>query len=181
MDRTDNHLRACIKALEDVIRPALDPADARAAEQYLLVTDYLRHLRGHLDRLGERARFETVHHLRIAKAIVGDATAVAPASADTLQEAIADGEAVLQRAAAPTVDVKAAAARLAAAIRGTVRDAATVDVEVRSRIERRVLDLSSEKIEFDRAWHLPQGLEPDPSSVLPLERALLDARVVRYR
>lgn len=112
---------------------------------------------------------------------MGDAATAAPASADTLQEAIADSEAVLQRAGAPTVDVKAAAARLAAAIRGTVRDAAAKDGEVRTRIERRVLELSSEKIEFDRAWHLPQGLESDPASVLPLGRALLDARVIRYR
>jgi hypothetical protein len=181
MDRTDNQLRACIKALEDVIGPALDPADAQAAEQHFLVTDYLRHLRGHLDHLGERTRFDTVHHLRIAKAIVGDAGIVAPAAADALHEAIGDSETVLQLAGAPTGEVKAAAARLAAAIRRTIRDAAEADSGVRTRIERRVLEFSSEKIEFDRAWHLPQGLEPDPASVVPLDRALLDARVIRYR
>src|SRR3954452_4273924 len=92
----DNALGAAIRALEEVVAPAIDPADPLAAEQLVLVIDSLRFLRERLDHLHDRARqfvlvtlarpslrerldhlhdrarFDLRHHLTLARAIAED-------------------------------------------------------------------------------------------------------------
>jgi hypothetical protein len=161
MDHSDNALAAAMKALEEVVAPALDPADPQAAEQLVLVIDSLRFLRERLDHLHDRARFDLRHHLALARAISDDAP---------LDAEIAAATAVYERADARTPELRESAAELAAALRTVVRD--TTDDVTRRRIERRILEGSRERIQADRAWHLPQGFDPDPGAVAPLELAL---------
>lgn len=172
MDRTDNQLRACVSALNDVIGPALDPGDAQAAEQLFLVTDYLGYLRSHLPYLLDHDRFELRHHLAMARALGDDADACSPEAGAQLREAIAAAEELRADPDARTPQLKAAAAALAAAITAVVRAAAGADEVVRTRVERLVVAMSEDKIEVDRAWHAPQGLEPEPATVLDLDQAL---------
>jgi len=162
MDHSDNALRAAIKALEEVVAPAVDPADPQAAEQLALVIDSLRFLRDRLDHLHDRARFDLSHHLALAHAVADG----------ELDAEIASAAAVYERPGARTPELRASTARLAAALRTLVRDAATADEATRRRIERRIVEGERARIEADRAWHLPQGFDPDPSSVAPLEHAL---------
>ena len=166
MDRTDNALRAAIKALEEVVAPAVDPADPLARQQLKLVVDSLRFLRSRLDHLHDRDRFEVRHYLTLAASIADDA------QDRGLNDAIEAGAAIYARADARTPDLKAAAAQLAAAVRTVVRDAAGTDAQTRRRIELAVVAGSRERIQADRAWHVPQGFDPDPGSVIALDAAL---------
>jgi hypothetical protein len=161
MDHSDNTLAAAIKALEEVVAPALDPADPQAAEQLVLVIDSLRFLRQRLDHLHDRARFDLRHHLALAHAISDDAPLEAEIAAATM---------VYERAGARTPELRESAAELAAVLRTVVRE--TTDDVTRRRLERRILKGSWERIEADRAWHEPQGFDPDPATVPPLELAL---------
>jgi hypothetical protein len=172
MDHSDTTLRAAIKALEEVVAPAVDPGDPLAGQQLRLVIDALRFLRDRVDHLHDRERFEVRHHLRLARAVAPEAAAASPAAAHALREAIEAGDAILDRSDARTPELRAASAALAAELRSLVRDAAGAGADARSRIERLIVDGTRERIDADRAWHLPQGFDPDPGGVRPLEAVL---------
>jgi hypothetical protein len=161
MDHADNALRASIKALEEVVAPAVDPGDPLAAEQLQLVIHTLGFLRDRIDHIHARARFDLRHDLGLASALLDDAPA--------LRDPIATGTALAADPDTPTAALRAGAAMVAAAIRTVVRDA---DDSVRRRIELRVVSAAHQRIELERAWHLPQGFDPDPASVSPLAAAL---------
>jgi hypothetical protein len=172
MDQADNALRAAIKALSEVVAPALDPSDHQAAEQLQLVIHSLGFVRERLDYLHDRERFDVRHHVSLALAVADDADDAAPASAETLRDAVAAAMSVYERPGARTTELRAASAAVAAALRTLLRESADADPAVRRRIERRILEGSRERIDADRAWYLPQGFDPDPASALPLELAL---------
>src|SRR3954468_14028882 len=131
----DNALGASIRALEEVVTPALDPADPLAAEQLALVIDNLKFLRERLDFQHDRARFDLRHHLKLAQAIRDDVG---------LDEEIEAATALYDRADARTPELRDGAAVLAAALRTAVREA---DDDVRPRIELAIVAGSRERIE----------------------------------
>lgn len=172
MDHTDNTLRAAIKALTEVVAPAIDSRDPQATEQLRLVIDALQFLRDRLDYLHDRNRFEVSHYVDLAQAIVDDAATAVPTHARELRDAIQAGAAVLERADARDPDLRAASAALARAVRLIVRELPTVDEDTRRRIEWRILTATKRQLIADRAWHYPQGFDPDPAADLPLEAVL---------
>jgi len=177
MDVTENGLRAAVKALTDIIGPALPADDPLAREQLRLVVDYLEFTRARLDRLYDRDRFELEHHARMARKLSALLEPAAPASARVraaLAGAIASGDAALQRSGTGTSALKEAGAALAEAVRELVREAAAYDSGLRRRIEAAVVAASAERITFDRAWYLPLGFDPAPLEV-PTLASLLDA------
>jgi len=172
IDATDTTLRASIKALREVVAPALDPDAAQASEQLALVVDALDFLRARVALLEERERFLLEHDLALARAVRAPAAACTPACAAALDDAIARGEDALQRAAARRAEVAEAGAAVAAALRELIRDAATADPAARDAIERETVRAARATITADRAWYLPLGFDPDPGSVPPIEAAL---------
>ena len=74
------------------------------------------------------------------------------------------------RAGASTTALKTAAAALAASVRELIREAATFDADLRRKIEQFVLDMSDERIAFDRSWYLPLGFDPAPGEVSPMPK-----------
>ena len=118
MDHTLVGLHAALRALEDVVAPAVDPSSAQARDQMRLVVDYLRFLSQRLDHLPERHRFELAHHLQLARSL--KKTAPPGASAD-LESAITQGEAVSTRIGATAKAITATTAVLAAAASSLVR------------------------------------------------------------
>jgi hypothetical protein len=69
-------------------------------------------------------------------------------------------------------EVVEAGAALGAALRELIRDAATADPAARDAIERATVRAARATIAADRAWYLPQGFDPDPGAVPPIEAAL---------
>jgi hypothetical protein len=179
MDHTDTTLRAAVKALEEVVAPAVDPEDPLAIQQLRLVIDALRFLRDRLDYLHDRYRFEVGHHLALAKSITDDAAACSAASARTLHEAIEAADAVFTRADARDPELRSASAALAAAIRTVVRDAAGTHNEAGRRIEQRIVSATARQVVADRAWHWPQGFDPDPAGAVPLGLAFSETSASR--
>jgi len=171
MDHSDTTLRAAIKALDEVVAPAVDPADPLAGQQLRLVIEALRFLRDRLDYLHDRYRFEVRHHLALARSIADDAADCSPTAARALRDAIETGATVLERADARDPELRGASAALAAAIRMIVRDAAGAKDEARRRLEQRIVAGTRGQIVADRAWHWPQGFDPDPAGAQPLEVA----------
>jgi hypothetical protein len=178
-DHTDNALRAAIKALEEVVRPAVNPDDPLATEQLRMVAELLGFLGQRLDQLYDRQRFELGHALQLAVDVAPDVAACAPSATPELRTAIDEGRTVFAAAGTGSATLKAASGRLASAVSGAVRIApiAGVDADAQRRLERKVVAAAKAFMDAQRSWFLPGGFEPDASQVPPLERALrLDAR-----
>lgn len=171
-DVTENGLRAAVKALTDVVAPAISKSDPLAAEQLRLVVDYLEFVRSRLDVLYDRDRFELGHNLSMARGLKAFNAPASAATASLLESAIQDGAAVLEQTGASSPVLKAASATLAAAVRELVREAPSFDEDVRRKLERHVIEASDERITFERAWYLPLGFEPAPHEVPPLAAIL---------
>ncbi|MCL4183038.1 MAG: hypothetical protein KJ011_06280 [Burkholderiaceae bacterium] len=171
MDHTAVGLRAAIRALSDVVAPALDPGHAQARDQLRLSIEYLEFVLQRLDLLHERTAFELRQHLAMAQDVHAAIEGLDLACGTELAAAIERVQRAPQHAS-PLQTLKAATADLAGAVSSVVREAPAFDEAVRQRIERRVLRASQARIAFERSWYLPQGLDPDPHEVRPLPEVL---------
>jgi hypothetical protein len=171
-DHSFNALQAAVRAMEEVVIPALDPEHPLAREQAHLVARYLALFSQRLNFIGARNRFELQRYLEIARDLQGDARTVSAAIGEALDRAIADGMALHDEVSALPSQWQAAARELAAVLTALVRTVSTGDPIQRRRIEERVLDGSRQLLEMQRAWFLPQGWELDPDA-LPQIQALL--------
>jgi hypothetical protein len=177
VDRTDVTLQAVIRALTDVVTPAVDPKDALAREQLRLSIDHLRFLALRVDRLYERALVELRHHLHLAEAVI---TALPTQSDRTehLDREVAEATEVLASAGATPATLRAATAAAAAAISGIVReldDAAPEDASaaaVRPAVVRAIVAGSAERVAFERSWYAPLGIDPDHDELPTLDQLL---------
>jgi hypothetical protein len=177
VDRTDVTLQAVIRALTDVVAPAVDPEDALAREQLRLSIDHLRFLALRVDRLYERAVFELRHHLHLAEAVTA-ALRGQPDRTKLLDGEIADATGVLASAGAAPATLRAASAAVAAAISAVVReldDAAPEDASAaaaRPAVVRAVVAGSAERVAFERSWYAPLGIDPDHDELPALDQLL---------
>lgn len=172
MDHTDVGLGSVIRALADVVAPAVDPDDSRAREQLRLSIDYIEFVLERLDFRHDRALFELRHHLGMAGALREIIGSLALHECAALEAAIEQGEQALTEQAAPARRMKDVTAALAAAIAVIVRAAPAFDAAVRRRIEQGVVRASAERIAFERSWYLPLGFDPDPGDVRPLQQVM---------
>ncbi|HSV59523.1 MAG TPA: hypothetical protein VLJ19_11540 [Variovorax sp.] len=172
MDLTETDLRAAIKALSDVVAPAVDPKDALATEQLRLVVEYLRFLRQRVDLLHQRDRTELQHQLEMARALRKLEAPCSDGLRAALQGASEVGEQRFNDAAATGAQLKAACAALAAAVRDGTREANDWPAPARDRWERCVLYASAARVAFEQAWYLPLGFEPAPAEVPALDSLL---------
>ncbi len=177
-DHTINALSAAARALDDVIFDAIDPGHPLAREQTRLVSKYLRLLQSRLEYAYDRNRFELSHYTDLAEALLADAGILSPAIATALGSAIAEGRGLRDLAGARAPDLQAAAQRTAAIVTALIRTAAGAEPALRQRVESAVLRASRSLLDAQRAWFLPQGWEPDPSVVPPIESAFVLPRRV---
>lgn len=168
MDTSENDLRGVVKALSDVVAPALDPADPLAGEQLRLAIGYLDFMRTRLDFLAMRLRFELRHNLDQAKALAELKSGYAPELAEALDAAIDEGERVLDSPLDDAEEARRITAKLAAAARIVVRESAASPGGHRGAVERVIVGHAEERIMFERAWFLPVGGERLADDVPPL-------------
>lgn len=174
-DHTENTLRAAAKALTDVVRPALDPADPLASEQLSLVVEYIEFVRARLDSLYERERFELRQAIRTAEALC--ALDIPGGYLSALEAVRASAETDLAATGLPPAELRASAAATNEVIRDIIRRAsADGDKATRDAIYRTVLDASESKTAFERSWYLPFGFDPEPKKVPPLDEVLAAER-----
>ena len=173
-DHTIDALSAAARALDDVIFDAVDPGHPLAREQTRLVSKYLKLLHSRLEYAYDRNRFELSHYIDLGGDLLGgdqlgDAATLSPAIAAALGTAVAQGQQLRELPGARAPDLQAGAQRLAAIITALIRTAAGAEPALRQRVESAVLLASRSLLDAQRAWFLPQGWEPDPAVVPPIE------------
>ena len=172
-DHTINALSAAARALDDVIFDAVDPGHPLAREQTRLVSKYLKLLHTRLEYAYDRNRFELSHYIDLGGDLLGDAATLSPAIAAALGTAVEQGQRLRELPGARAPDLQAGAQRLAAIITALIRTAAGAEPARRQRVESAVLLASRSLLDAQRAWFLPQGWEPDPAVVPPIEGAFV--------
>lgn len=171
-DHTANAMAAAARAMEEVVLPAIDPAHPLAREQAGLVLKYLRLWGSRLDHLYDRNRFELGHYLGLAQDLAAGPMPPSGAIAAALDEAVAAGRSLMDEPGARAPDMQAAAQRLAGVISALVRTAGSLNDGSSAHIEALVLERSKDLLDAQRAWFGPQGWEPDPAKIPPIEAAL---------
>jgi len=171
-DYTDNALLASIKALNEVVLPAVDPTDPLAGEQLRLIAGFLRFLGSRLPYVHDRNRFELEHYLALGERLAADARQASAEISQRLDRAIAEARALLQGQRASVAEMRSATAALSAPISGLVRAVADADTALRRRVEQTVLAGSKPWVDMQRAWFVVQGFELHPDELPPLGEAL---------
>lgn len=170
-DHSDNGLRAAIKALNDVVAPALDADNPVAQEQLRLVVQFLEFHRERLPHHVDRDRFELLRHVSLAQRLAEHTEPWLPSETDELRAALAEAEEVGGLGWVRPQDARRATGSLETAISTVVRAAAGLDEDPRRQIERTVVEAAAGLLDGQRAWFAPQGFEPDPAAVPALADA----------
>jgi hypothetical protein len=170
-------LQTVIKAMTDVVLPAVDPANKLAQEQAQLVIGMLGLLQQRLPLLFRYEREELQRYLALARELApargGARTREAQAD---LAAGAAAGADVLERARAEPAELEAAVIDLRAKV-GELIAAVNDDGESASRreLQRAVLAAAKVQTRRERAWLAPTGFESDPKAITPIERQLAEA------
>jgi len=171
--RSDIQLTALIRAMKDVVIPAIDPANRLAIEQSQLVLGMLALMQKQLPMQFRFDRDELSRLLGTADRLA-EACATEPALRETVRALVDVQQPARQRFVAAIVDpaeLYGDVMALREAIGSLVTHAGEAAAPaLMSQIERQVLDLSREQILRDRALMAPQGWEPG----LPAVETLLE-------
>ena len=171
-DHTDNALRAAIKALDEVVAPALDASNPLAREQLKLVSRYITFLRERNHYQADRERFELRHYLALARSLRPHALDCAIPGAGAFDRAIDAADTVVDNADARAADLRFAIDGLTTAITMLARRSAAFDAVSRREVEAAVVAASKSLFDVQRAFYLPMGFEPAPDLVPDLAQAL---------
>ena len=161
-DYTDNALLASIKALNEVVLPAVDPSDPLAGEQLRLVAGFLKFLGARLPYVHDRNRFELEHYLALGVRLAADARLASAQVSQRLDQAIDDAElccsgprARSRRCAAPPGRCR----RRSAAWRGS---SPTPTRRCAGASSRSSWSGSKPWVDMQRAWFVVPGLRAPP-------------------
>lgn len=168
-DNTQNALAAAIKALEQVIAPAVNASDPLASEQLRLVIGTLKVLCSRLDHIVGRQDFELQQYLRLSQALQADAREVSVEIAGRLDAAIAHAIQLQEQAQRSPEQTRQAAAALASPLSALARQAPAAPEATRRRIEQRIVASQGQWVAMQRAWFLPHGFELRPGELPALD------------
>lgn len=174
--RPEIQISSIIKALSDVVMPAIDPANNLALEQSQLILGLLQLLRS---QLPVQFRFDRdeLRRLSVCASTLGAAASQAPAvraAIDELSRSNAAAGLVLERCALDPAVLTASVRELRSAVGALVTAAAGTDEQdLQLWIEKIVLAMSKEQLLRDRTLMKAQGFEPDPAALPDLATLLL--------
>jgi conjugal transfer/entry exclusion protein len=170
--RPEIQIKSVLKAMSDVVLPALDPSNQLAQEQARLCMGLLSLLS---TQMPLQYRFDC-DELRRLRAMgerllpLADPRVVEASTLQTLAQAIRTAADVLDRAKAEPAELVESVRSLRAITGALVQQACASGTGADTKaLERVVLDSSAEQLLRDRAWLLPQGWEPDPASFPPID------------
>lgn len=154
----DAQLQVSLRALEDVVLPALAGAEKHVIEQLHLAIMTIGFVKSRLRDARGYARMELAAYADLA-----DRSAVCVGSAPELAEAAAEGRAALGSAEADTAAIVAATRRLRDEV--TALGSRCDDAATRARLDRLVLETSRQLIGQARLWASPFGFELKPDDL----------------
>lgn len=173
--RAEIQIQSMIKALTDVVLPAVDPANQLAVEQTRLVIGMLSLM---AKQLPVQFRFDRdeLQRLLDAAATLLPEEIREPACAEALErlaQTHRSGAKVLERCVIDPATLLSAVHDLRAAFSDLVAAVpATQEHALIERVERTVMSLSQEQLLRDRSLLLPQGWELDPDAIPEIETLL---------
>jgi hypothetical protein len=162
----ETQLAVALRALGEVVLPALDGAEKHVVEQLHLTMAVLEFMRQRLPQAGPFYRRDLIDHAMLADA---SADLIAPydaARAGDLRALVDAGRAVLDHPAADWNDYIAATRRLRAATAEAAERSGGAPYE--AALDTLILDTSAGMHLQARTWYLPFGFEPDPDLLPPL-------------
>jgi predicted nuclease with TOPRIM domain len=177
--RPSLQLPAMIKAMTDVVIPALEPGNRMAQEQARLIVGMLGLMAARLPLMFAYDRDELERYLSLSdtllKHVNGKASALA--AAKELDASAAHGAEVLDRARAEPGELEAAVLSLRAKVSALVRSVYDEgEPAIRGAVSRAVLSASKDQLDRERSWLIPQGWEADPSALTPIEKLIGGSR-----
>ena len=171
-DRTVEGLRAALKALREVVTPAVDPANPLATEQLRMACGYLALVCEQLPWRSARIAAEGHQALALANTLQLLAAGCDRTAAAALDEAISAAQALHAQPGLAEDAWQRSTAALGAASSALVRCASTADDDTRRRIERAVVAHAAAWLDAQRAWYRPLGFDTAASLPFTLEEAL---------
>ena len=164
--RADIQLQSVIRALTEVVLPAVDSGNALAVEQTQVVIGMLQLMAARLPLQFRYDCDELTRLLALCRALQAHDNGA-------LRNAIHAGAEVLDRAQAGPDEVLQAIRELRA-LSGAVITAIYSDGDdaAREQVAREVLAHAEQQLLRERAWALPQGWESQPESFPPIEDLL---------
>lgn len=170
--RANFQIPTLIKALTDVVLPAVDPGNKLAQEQAQLIVGSLRLIAQRLPLQYRYDRHELASFLELGKQLEREAggSPDLASAATSLASSIANGSAVFTRVGADPGELENANLELRESIGLIVQAAATLDDEPRRKaIESAVMAHAKDMLLRERAWLAPQGWEGKDSSLPSIE------------
>lgn len=173
--RSDIQIKSILKAMTDVVLPAVDPNNKLAQEQARLCMGLLGLM---AKQLPLQYRFDCDELARLS-AYAAELQRIAKGGAETdaalsaLKQRTGDADVVLERAQVSPQAVLDAVRGLREAT-GSLITSVYRDGEsgAQERVQRATLAMSREQLLRDRSWVLAQGWEADPKAVPPIEELL---------
>lgn len=156
----DAQLQVALRALEEVVAPALGSAEKHVAEQLQLAMVTLSFVKTRLPDRRRYARMELAAFAQLAE----DSVAAA-GDAPELAAAAATGRAVLSDPVADFADLESATRHLRDGI--TALGSGCGDPMLRATLDRLVLDSGAAMIGQARQWTTPFGFELKPEDLPP--------------
>ena len=165
-------IQTILKAMTDVVLPAVDPDNKLAQEQSRLVVGMLHLLAQRLPLMYRYDRDELARFLALADTLQNQARDL-PGARDALHaltNAVESGEDVLDRARAEPGELEAANFELrekVGALLGKIYDGA--DMTQLTHISKTVTAHAKEQLLRERSWLIMMGLEADPKAIPAIE------------
>lgn len=148
----DTQLQVSLRALQDVVAPALAGAEKHAVEQLMLAILTIGFVATRLPEARRFYRMELRNWIALARDVAG--------SDHDLSSRVADAEAVLDNPEKDLADFERASRELRDAV--TAASSAAAGSEEGRRIERAILERDAEMLAQSRQWCLPFGFELQP-------------------
>jgi hypothetical protein len=173
--RPEVQIKSMVKAMTDVVLPAIDPANKLAQEQGRLVIGLLSLM---AQQLPLQFRYDCDELRRLVGLAAGlkQAAGGAPearASVEEMNRSAAAAAATLAQALVGPQQLEQAVRDLRQVTSEVVRSvAAAKDGQAMRQVQQVVLATSKEQLLRDRSWVLMQGWEPDPAAIPRIETLL---------
>lgn len=164
-----------VKAMTDVVLPAVDPQNKLAQEQAQLIIGSLSLMAQRLPLQYRYDRHELQSFVSLAGELeqaAGDAPEVS-ASVDALQTVVRQGQDVLSRAGAEPVELEQANLELRHAVGQVIQASlALPDTARRGALEQAVMAHGEAMLQRERSWLAPQGWEGKDTTLPPLDELI---------
>jgi hypothetical protein len=173
--RPEIQIRAMIKAMVDVVLPAVDPEQMMAQEQARLVIGTLGLIANRLPLAYRFDRDQLNRYVALSREIVAlDRANGEGGQAVSKLESLAErGADVLKRARAEPSELESTVFDLRAEVSSLLQSLhKSSSPEKWVKVNKLILDASKLEIERERALVVAMGFEPDPESIPPIESLL---------